>query len=354
MNHFKIIALITVLFCSVDTMGQNTLRLGAYYFDGWTGKTSHVSDKLKSNYPERAPVWGWKTSTPEAIKQQIDIASDAGLDFFTFCWYFNPNTKGKDVARDAKNNALNLYLKAPNKEKLSFSLLIANHGGYAVKAAQWNELNTYWVNLFKDSSYLRLDGKPLITFFDIQSLVKTFGTADSVSIALDQLRTAAKQANLPGVSIAVNIGANQESVELAEKCGFDILTGYNYHNDGLRGLRTGKMPLDSMRTREQAVWNDIARWSSKPLIPAITLNWDRRPWDTDSTASSPYFQGYSGKSVEKAIRSCRYWMKNNARHLPSDQIAVLYAWNEYGEGAWLTPSESLKNSLLEGVKKGLN
>lgn len=354
MNPFKIIALIAVLFCSLDTMGQNALRLGAYYFDGWTGKTPHVSAKLKSDYPERTPVWGWKTSTPEVIKQQIDIASAAGIDFFTFCWYFNPNTKGREVARDAKNNALSLYLNAPNKRKLHFSLLVANHGGYALKATQWNELNEYWINLFKDSSYLKVDGRPLITFFDIQSLIKTFGTTDSVGIALDQLREAARQADLPGVSIAVNIGANKESVELAEQCGFDVLTGYNYHNNGLHGLRTGNMTVDSMRTREQNVWNDITRWSSKPIIPAITLNWDRRPWDSDSTASSPHFQGYSGASVEKAIRSCRNWMKNNTGHLPNEQIAVLYAWNEYGEGAWLTPSKPLKNSLLEGVKKGLN
>lgn len=354
MRHFKIIASVALLLCSANAVGQKTLKLGAYYFDGWTGKTAHVSDKLKTNFPEREPVWGWKTSTPEAIKQQIDMADNAGLDFFTFCWYYNPNTRGKDVARDAKNNALNLYLRAPNKHKLRFALLVANHGGYTLKAEEWDELSTYWINLFKDPSYLRLNGKPLITFFDIQSLIKTFGTADSVSNALNELRTAARRANLTGVSIAVNIGATRESVEMAEKCGFDILTGYNYHNSGLRGLRSGKISVDSMRTREQTVWDDMVRLSSKPIIPAITLNWDRRPWDKDSTATSPYFQGYSGASIEKAIRSCRYWMKNNAEHLPGDQIAILYAWNEYGEGAWLTPSKSLKNSLLEGVKKGLN
>jgi hypothetical protein len=34
-------------------------------------------------------------------------------------------------------------------------------------------------------------------------------------------------------------------------------------------------------------------------------------------------------------------------------MGVIYAWNEYGEGAWLTPSEGQNESLLDGVKKAL-
>src|SRR4051812_33911811 len=67
---------------------KDNIKMGAYYFDGWTGKTFHISPALDS-FPERKPVWGWVTSTPSAITEQIDLAADAGISFFNFCWYYN-------------------------------------------------------------------------------------------------------------------------------------------------------------------------------------------------------------------------------------------------------------------------
>ena len=42
-------------------------QLGAYYFDGWSGITFHITEHLKKNYPEREPTWGWVTSTKEIV-----------------------------------------------------------------------------------------------------------------------------------------------------------------------------------------------------------------------------------------------------------------------------------------------
>src|SRR3954469_22288370 len=67
---------------------NDSIKIGAYYFDGWTGKTFHVSPKLRDSFPERKPVWGWVTSTPEVVHEQINLAADAGLSFFNFCWYY--------------------------------------------------------------------------------------------------------------------------------------------------------------------------------------------------------------------------------------------------------------------------
>jgi hypothetical protein len=45
-------------------------------------------------------------------------------------------------------------------------------------------------------------------------------------------------------------------------------------------------------------------------------------------------------------------MKNNPGVLPHEKIGLLYAWNENGEGAWLTPGKTGLNPSL-GVKKAL-
>jgi hypothetical protein len=341
-----------LLFSGVQA--QDNLRLGAYYFDGWSGKTAHLSQKLKNDFPERKPVWGWQTGTPQIIEKQIDLAHKYGIQFFSFCWYYNPVGQGKDVDDDPKNNALNLYLQAANKSKLDFTILVANHSGYTIKADDWPALCRYWIKLFRDPSFVRVDQKPLITFFDVASLVSTFGSSQRTAAALDTLRLLAREQGLNGVSIAANVGTTSKSIELAGKCGFDIFTGYNYHSNGLAQIQAQSVAIDSMRTRETKVWDNLVSNGSKPIIPVVTLNWDNRPWDKDGAKPSARFSGYSKVSVENAVRSCRHWMSTNKHRVVSEHIAVLYAWNEYGEGAWLTPSKALKNTLLEGLRKGLS
>lgn len=343
-----------LMFSCKPAQAQDKLRLGAYYFDGWSGKTAHVSQKLRNDFPERKPVWGWQTGTPRVIEKQIDLAQRYGLQFFSFCWYYAPTGKGKDVGDDPKNNALNLYLQAANKAKLDFTILVANHAGYTIQAADWPALCRYWIKLFRDPSFVRVNQKPLITFFDVASLVSTFGSTQRTAAALDTLRSLAREQGLDGVSIAANVGTTSRSIELAEKSGFDIFTGYNYHSNGLSQIQSPSVAIDSMRTREAKVWNNIVSDGSKPIIPVVTLNWDNRPWDKEGVKPSARFSGYSNVSVENAVRSCRHWMNSHKDRVVAERIAVLYAWNEYGEGAWLTPSKALKNTLLEGLRKGLS
>ncbi|WP_051350396.1 glycoside hydrolase family 99-like domain-containing protein [Dyadobacter alkalitolerans] len=334
-------------------LAQEDIRLGAYYFDGWTGKTFHATKKLKADFPERKPIWGWLTSTPEIMQKQIDLASNSGISFFSFCWYQKSKHEGGNLSDDPKNQALHLFLKAKNKRKLNFNLLVANHKGYKIYPEDWESLCRKWIRLFKDPSYLKLDGKPLITFFEVKSLVESFGSSDGVSKALDTFRELARDDSLEGVMIAACVYPDPAQISLAERCNFDVLTGYNYHDSGLQKARTGKLEIDSMRTAESRVWNFICASSTKPFIPAITLNWDQRPWE-ESQGQTARFVGYSQGSVVQSIRSCRTWMNGNDSKLTSTKLAVIYAWNEYGEGAWLTPSKILKNSLLNGVKEGLD
>ena len=49
-------------------------KIGAYYFDGWSGTTFHITDELRQSYPEREPIWGWMTSSQEIVDEQIKYA----------------------------------------------------------------------------------------------------------------------------------------------------------------------------------------------------------------------------------------------------------------------------------------
>jgi hypothetical protein len=79
--------------------------LGAYYFDGWAGKSphagkaewakdapTHLTKRMLDEFPDREPVWGWRDDTPAVMERQIDLAADHGIAFFAFCWYHPDRT----------------------------------------------------------------------------------------------------------------------------------------------------------------------------------------------------------------------------------------------------------------------
>jgi len=330
---------------------RSDITLGAYYFDGWsTPKSGHLTAKLRDSFPERKPKWGWMTSTPQIMKEQIDLAADAALSFFSFDWYY-PDGDKKNFRQDPLNHALSLYLTAPNKSRLKFCLMIANHAGQEIGPDDWPAVTDEWARLMKDPDYLKVSGKPYLAFFDLRSLVRLFGSKDAVHKAVDELRSKTGQ---PGATIAVCVSPNARAVQDAKDCGFDMVTGYNYPDPAYKDLKK-EHHVDSLAHFGNWVWNQF-RNAALPYIPVATLNWDPRPWANGSNfySRSVRYTGYDSSSVYRSIQALRGWISSNTSSTSPEHVALLYAWNEYGEGAWLTPSENDNLHLLSGVKKALS
>jgi hypothetical protein len=327
---------------------KRNINLGAYYFDGWTGiYPSLITESLKRDYSQRQPKWGWITSSQRIMNEQIILASNSGLSFFSFCWYNNLANKNKRL-----NDALQYYLKSPNNKRLGFSLLIANHSGAEIEPAEWDELTDKWLTLFRNRNYFKINNLPLISFFSVKSLVTKFGSPENVKHALYSFRLKAKKAGFQDLIIAACVSPSKEEIDEATVSGFDTLTGYNYHGSGLDKSKNQQVPIDSMRVIEEKVWTRISYLSKLRYIPPITLNWDPRPWANSSNkyATAPYFVGFSSESVYRSIKAYIEW----ASKRPNDsRVAILYAWNEYGEGAYLTPAKNGDNPL-KGLKRAIN
>ncbi len=321
------------------------VKLGAYYFGGWYEGASHLKPALINNHPERQPVWGWVTQTPDIMVKEIDAAADAGIHFFSFCWYFNTTDLSEN--RPA-TQAIYRYLSAPNKNRLKFCILIANHAGYTINTTNWPALKEHWKKLVKEPSCLTVDGKPLIIFFDYGSLVTGFGSKEALKTALNALRQEVKDMGLPGLMIASCSSPTANSIKNVTDCGFDLLTGYNHHSTGFSAEMA--TPVDSMVIAEYTkVWPAYTS-AAIPYIPVSTLNWDVRPW-SDTPEQEKYYTGYSKASVVKSVSNIKKWILEHPGNVTKENIGLLYAWNEYGEGAWLSPSVALKDSLLQGVKQ---
>jgi len=342
----------TVFFTSTTAEAIEPVQVGVYYFDGWSappdenGYTWHIRERLVKEFPEREPVWGWRDDTMEIMETQINYAADAKLGFFAFCWYY-PETGEKIVPQ---NNALDLFLKAPNKDRLEFCLLVANHGGFRVGPDDWDAVCEIWLRLFQEPNHLKIDGKPLIIFFSASELRQSFGSPEAVKAALAELRERAQKAGLPGVTVAGCAWPNQDMSDL-NLCGFDIFTGYNYPGYGVRGEER-KRDYDELLANDKKAWDDIAKQTTTRYIPVATVGWDMRPWEpANEPPKSYYFLGQTPEKVAQGVQNAIDWVNMHPDQTPKERLALLYAWNENGEGGFLTPTKKDGTAVLDAVKK---
>lgn len=351
------VSALTLLACagSADTTSTaHRATVGAYYFDGWTSQTNHLKPRLKTDFADRKPVWGWRDDSPEVIRQSIDYAADADLSFFAFDWYYPEGS----VKESPLNNALDLYLKAPNRDRLKFCLLVANHGGFRIGPADWDKVCAKWIELFKNPQHLTCDGKPLIIFFSAGELLKAFGDAPAVAKAFDTLRDKARAAGLPGVTVATCCTPGPEykwsDLNQLAAAGFDVFTGYNYHGHPYKGDQFIQ-PFGRMVEGHIDIWNRFAAKNVRPYIPAVTTGWDQRPWeDQDTTqAKSVYYPDRTPQQVGSFVDSAIRWIDAHPQNAVRERMVLLYAWNENGEGGFLTPTAGYENAYLEAVKAAI-
>lgn len=338
---------------ALEALGQKPqvrATVGAYYFDGWSGKTNdiHLPKLLKTKYADRQPVWGWTADTIEIIEQQIDYCADHDMAFWAFDWYY---PEGEDKTTPL-NNALGLYLKAPNRERLKFCLLVANHAGFRIGPKDWDACCEKWIELFRQPTHLRVGGEPLVIFFSPEELKQAFGGVDGVRQAFESLRTKARQAGLPGVAVAACTGPG-DLKELADS-GYTLLTGYNYSLGWMNGA--GGRPFGELIEGNQRIFDQFAERTPLPYVPVITIGWDRRPWEEERLPPekmSVWYPDRSPRLVEDFVRLGVQWLDKHPDKATPERLLLLYAWNENGEGGYLTPTKADGTAYLEAVQRAI-
>ena len=214
---------------------DNTIpMIGAYYFDGWSGKNNsqelwaqeaptHLTEKLYNDYNERQPIWGWRNDDLAIMERQIDIASQNGITFFLFCWYWKKD-KGemdiKSIENHASHTSLKLFMKARNKHKMKFALLIANHQGARIEGEDnWLKAMDYMAETyFQDSQYLKVENKPVVAFFNAKA------AAPSLAKMNDYLKTLGKLCNIDAPTTITYYKGNERIEEILPK--YELLSSH--------------------------------------------------------------------------------------------------------------------------------
>jgi len=345
---------------------EPNMKLGAYVWYGYSYDGPHYTDRLKSEFAGREPIWGWVENSIGNMEYQIELALEYGLSFFAIDWYYqNPDLNG----------ALTKFFRAKNNAELEFCLLVANHDGARITYNNWKDACKTFVRYMSKPNALKVDGKPVIIFYDIHNVVTDLGGPEKVKECFDYLRDQLADqggAYIMGCEVpygtpstgAIDFNTEQFSekmlkqrLERNEACGFDALTGYNYRRySPING--SYELTYDLMTRQHEASWEAIAKYCDTPYAPCILSGWDCRPYETvwpgnpSGTNRSCYAPDRTKEAFTQHIVNAYEWTKANPEQ--SCGLGLIYAWDEVTEGGYLIPTKGEGFSMLEGLKSAVD
>ena len=342
------------------------MKLGAYYWDGWFERIPAQTDRLLMEFPDRMPVWGWIGDTVENMELQIDMAADAGLAYFAFDWYYSKS--GKHIKM---NECVDRYLASYNRDRINWCLLVANHDDYRIYRDDWDKFCDAVTPYLADDRALQAGGRPMIIIFSPDGMIDDLGGEAEAKKCFEQFRKMTNNAYIvagcPGVPRDDQTNAvSRDSAEWTRFCnklengGFDAISGYNYHRFYLtKGDTTNLIyPFEQLSADHELIWEMFAKHSHLPYIPCVNGGWDCRPWEPskrykgDAAKPSCYSPDRTPYTQYEHVKNARIWLRDNPNN-SVDGLAIVYAWNENGEGGYIQPTIGDNGSILQSVSRAV-
>lgn len=320
--------------------------IGVFYYPGWWS-ASHNWKDLKGLKDSRSPGIPWHDrepllghypeEEPWVAEKHIEWASRYGIDFFAYDWYW-------DGKKPEYEHALRNYLRAPNKSKMRFCLLWANHFPIPVNYPQFDAMVAFWLaGYFADPSYFTLAGKPVVFIFSDEQLsanARKFGATSST--LLKRANTLAKAKGFPGIYFVLTtneLPSGALEKRLLEQ-GYNAYTGWNYVM--AKGGRT-----DVYETMVQAYQDYYAAASGTgrvlPYFVPASPGYDERPWHGSRAAVRT---GSTPLLFERMLRGAKRLIDDPGTH---PKILMIEAWNEFGEGSYIEPTKKWGFQFLEKI-----
>ena len=337
-------ATVTVASCSLAAPGpasqQTQARLGAYYFDGWSGPLTnfHFNGLVNGPYQDRQPLTGWRDKSRCAVEQQFAWARRFGIDYFIFLWYHNPLLHEDDDL----NNALQITRGLADRHGMQYAIMYTDHDPFTVRPDDWPATVNEWVGYMVDPDYVRVNGMPMLVLYDTEAMRQAFGSSAAVAEAFNQLRAAARLQGLAGVYIVGGIFAGYDPIHgygsfpdlsAVQADGYDAVSIYTWSFGDVRG----EQPFSMLAEAGQWIWGQAALKSALPFIPTAMAGWDARPW-----YEPPVWFRRSPGEVAAHVCSAITWANSNLQLRPEPPpeppLVFIEAWNELGEGSYLVPT----------------
>ena len=328
---------------------QTAARVGAYYFDGWSGPLTnfHFQGLPLGPYQDRQPFSAWQDSSTCAVERQLATAHNFGIDFFVFDWYFNVqvNDPGENL-----NSALEIMQTLPDRHGMQFAILYVDGPPFDVQPPDWTTAVNQWVGYMTDPAYAQVNGEPVFFVINVGEMRSVFGTSAAVAGALQQLRAVAQARGLAGVYVVGGFGTSDGTVgqhslsdgfAIAQADGYDAIALYNY--PFAPPPVNGNLPFSTLAAAGEWTWNEASLSSPLPFIPTAMAGWDPRPWnETESQTGDLMWYSRTPQDVAAFAQAAIAWTEANPQlrpePAPTPPLVIIEAWNELGEGSHMIPT----------------
>ena len=275
--------------------------------------------------PSRKPTLsgGWRVDTVQRLEEEIELAHKYGIDYFLFCFYpdvkfFNEdNTVNEEaIMGNALNSCIDLFLKAKNKNKIQFAIMLELNNKKLNENQFFNLLSFVYNKFVTQENYLLFDGSPFLGIYGPNSLQFDINLVTSYGKFNCYCSNTKFKFNGVFQYVFTNLSNN-------------INTPYIYNIEALRNKA----------------------YTYQTIVNA-TVGWDRRPWTQLDFNTEKYLEQPTKEEYKLMLKTAI----NHTKKQYGDKSVLIYAWNEYGEGGWLVPTEGDRNAgqefyKLEAVKE---
>lgn len=328
--------------------------VGANYFSGWGGG---VAWNRIADHAERTPTLGYyDEGSPEVADWEIKWAVENGVNFFNYCWYRNDENVGQPMTGPAdQRRAAGLHdgmLNAAYRDQFHFTINWVNangRGGVSSASDLLNNLLPYWTETyFKNTSYLKVDNKPVMYVYQPSELIAQLGGVTATRTAVDQMRQSLQQQGFAGLTL-IGMEASQASGVVADQiaAGFDAQT--HYSNGPWTSNPTQQQIIDQQTALVQAYS------AAGPHIAVAGMGRDMRAWASTQSvpldATTLEHWRLTPTNFETLLSEEKHIMDNHMTpgSLGSKMI-LLDNWNEWGEGHHIAPHQQSGFDYLKAVR----
>ncbi len=336
----------------VPTPAEKDILVGINYFAGWWEPMPnkwHGVDGAdwRPKFPQRVPLLG-EFNNQATMDREIKAAAGHGVDFFAILWYYNGRTGEREPNARCLDRGVLDFMQSSESARMKFYVEFCNHPPYEVATdTDWQDCIRFWITCFRHPSYLRVDGKLVFKVHGGHYFVmQNDKDLAKCKVKLDELRTAVRDAGLGEMLIGCGVGG-PESIfpeHWAAKL-FDFTATYM------------DLPQQEQRA-EDYPFSDLERFTEEgrikhfndpvPYMPYVAAGWNPRPWlDKRPCYTFPNREEWIAalQSVKKDL------LAQPKLGLPGGFKAfTIYAWNEFGEGGIVAPTQGDQYMKLEGIK----
>lgn len=364
---------------------MESYQIGAYYFPnyhvdprneavhgkGWTEWEilRRGESKFDGHHQPKKPAWGMEDeSDPYVFQKKIDAAAASGIGHFIFDWYWY---EGAPFLNRAVEQG---YLRAANRNKIKFCLMWANHDWYNLMpaklheqkktplyagiydAAEFERVGDYIISKYlSEPSYLRIDGAPYLSIYELKNLVSRMGGFSRAKEAFHRFREKVRGAgfrdiHLNAVAWGVNGVANLP--EWLNALGVQSVSSYTWAHY----CKFPEFPAckyEGMLEQAENYWKEAPELFGVPYHTDVSMGWDPSPracqsdkYERADYPFTPILTGNSPQLFQAALVRAKRYMES---HTEVPKVLTINSWNEWTEGSHLEPEARYGMDYLNAI-----